>query len=54
MPFHPPATSCRAGAVVELLCANNTTIPVTISFTVRTEGDAPIYIIKVLVNKADI
>eukprot|EP00775_Hariotina_reticulata_P009651 gene9651-9811_t len=44
----PPASSCRAGAVVHLMHSNNTKIPVTLQFSQLDDGQRMLHVIKVL------
>lgn len=43
-----PPSSCRSGAVVHLLHANNSRVPVTLQMTQSTEGDHMQHVIKVM------
>jgi predicted methyltransferase len=43
----PPATSCRAGAVVHLLRANGVRVPVTLHMTQHDDGERVQHVVKV-------
>jgi hypothetical protein len=43
----PPSSSCRAGAVVHLMHANTSRVPVTLQLSQRDDGERVQHVIKV-------
>ncbi|KAI8474715.1 MAG: hypothetical protein J3K34DRAFT_518018 [Monoraphidium minutum] len=43
----PPVTSCRAGAVVHLLCANGVKVPVTLQISTHDDGERLQHVVRV-------
>lgn len=47
MPVRPPASSCRAGGVVDFITASNVRVPVTLQISMHEEGEVQMYVVKV-------